>query len=221
MASINRPALGLLPPKDFVESLREGLLTIAPPGLKEIQTMACGSCSVENALKAACFWKQNIERKGKAPTQEDLESSLMNKSPGSPSLTILSFKGAFHGRTFGALSCTHSKPIHKLDVPSFNWPIASYPIYKYPLDANQTENEATDDKCLEEVQDLIEKYEKLGTPVAGMIIEPIQGEGGDNHGSSYFFKKLRKVAAENQVAFVCDEVTEFNYYLLENYNYNK
>ena len=34
---------------------------------------------------------------------------------------ILSFAGAFHGRTFGALSCTHSKPIHKVSVSALCW----------------------------------------------------------------------------------------------------
>lgn len=51
VALVNRPALGILPPKDFIDKLRSSLLSIAPPGLTEVQTMACGSCSVENALK--------------------------------------------------------------------------------------------------------------------------------------------------------------------------
>lgn len=50
-AFINRPALGILPPADFNDKLRSALLSIAPKGLNEVQTMACGSCSVENALK--------------------------------------------------------------------------------------------------------------------------------------------------------------------------
>lgn len=48
---INRPALGILPPKDFANQLQAALLSVAPDGFTEVQTMACGSCSVENALK--------------------------------------------------------------------------------------------------------------------------------------------------------------------------
>ena len=48
---VNRPALGSLPPADFVDKLRSALLSVAPPGLKEVQTMACGSCANENAFK--------------------------------------------------------------------------------------------------------------------------------------------------------------------------
>lgn len=45
-----------------------------------------------------------------------------------------------------------------------------------------------------QVEELIEKWEKKGNPVAGIIIEPIQSEGGDNHASPYFFQKLQKIA---------------------------
>lgn len=57
------------------------------------------------------------------------------------------------------------------------------------------------------MQDLIEKYKKKGIPVAGLIIEPIQAEGGDHHGSVKFFQELRNICTQNQVAFICDEVS--------------
>ena len=50
-AFINRPALGILPPHDFTKMLQSSLMSVAPKGLNQVQTMACGSCSVENALK--------------------------------------------------------------------------------------------------------------------------------------------------------------------------
>ena len=92
-------------------------------------------------------------------------------------------------------------------MPSFDWPIATYPIYKYPLNENLIQNEEIDRKCLQEVQDLIDEYERKGMPVAGLIIEPIQGEGGDNHGSIQFFQQLRKLCSKNGVAFIVDEVS--------------
>ena len=76
---------------------------------------------------------------------------MINKAPGSPQVSLMSFEGAFHGRTFGALACTHSKPIHKLDIPSFDWPIAPFPRYKYPLEENERENEQEDQRCLARV----------------------------------------------------------------------
>lgn len=203
---VNRPALGIFPPTDFVNKLQKSLMSIAPPGLKEIQTMACGSCSNENAFKVVCFWYKYRERNGNPPSSEELESCMVNKEPGSPKLSIMSFMGGFHGRTFGSLATTHSKPIHKLDVPSFDWPIAHFPKYKYPLDEFKKENAAEDSKSLANVESLIEDYKKKGVPVAGLIIEPIQAEGGDNHASDDYFCKLRKLCLDKGVAFICDEV---------------
>lgn len=70
-------------------------------------------------------------------------------------IMILSFRftttGAFHGRTLGTLSTTHSKYIHKMDIPAFDWPIASFPEYKYPLEENVRHNQQEDKRCLAEV----------------------------------------------------------------------
>lgn len=52
----------------------------------------------------------------------------------------------------GALAITHSKPMHKLDLPAPKWPIATFPILKYPLEENLTENQAEEKRCLEEVR---------------------------------------------------------------------
>ena len=103
-------------------------------------------------------------------------------------------------------SCTHSKSIHKVDVPAFDWPIADYPKYKFPLEENKDYNLKEDQRCAAMVEDLIAQYKKKGVPVAGMIIEPIQGEGGDNHGSAYFYQQLRKICTKNGVALIIDEV---------------
>lgn len=202
---INRPCLGFLPPKQFMERISNALLAVAPKGLTEVQTMACGSCSVENALKAAFFRYRDLQRNGSAPTEEELTSTMINQAPGSPKLSAMSFDGAFHGRTFGALSCTHSKSIHKLDVPAFDWPIAQFPRYMYPLADHTQENDTEDKRCLANVEQLIDEY-KQKAPVAAMIIEPIQAEGGDHHGSANFFKGLRKICNEHNIGMICDEV---------------
>ncbi len=117
-AFVNRPALGSFPPLNFVEKLNKTLLSVAPPGMTQVQTMACGSCANENAFKASFFWYSNLKRGGALPKIEDLESCVMNTGPCCPDLSILSFKGAFHGRTIGVLATTHSKYSHKMDVPS-------------------------------------------------------------------------------------------------------
>jgi len=120
----------------------------------------CGSCSNENAYKNM-FMKYQRDKRGGTSDFTDLEkeSCMINMPPGAPKLSILSFKGAFHGRTLGVLSTTHSKYVHKLDVPAFDWPIARFPVYKYPLHENLRENEQEDERCLAEVSTI--KYYTL------------------------------------------------------------
>ncbi len=142
-------------------------------------------------------------RNGVAPTKQEMEDCVVNKGLGCPDLSLLSFKGAFHGRTLGTLATTHSKPVHKLDVPTMDWPVATFPKYKYPLDENVEYNKAQDDACLKEVQELIDFYKsEKKKPVAGIVVEPIQSEGGDNHGSAYFFQNLQRLAHEVNLVFV-------------------
>uniref|UniRef100_A0A8C5R8T5 4-aminobutyrate aminotransferase n=1 Tax=Leptobrachium leishanense TaxID=445787 RepID=A0A8C5R8T5_9ANUR len=139
-------------------------------------------------------------------TQEELDSCMINKFPGCPDYSILSFMGGFHGRTMGCLATTHSKAIHKLDIPSFDWPIAPFPKLKYPLEQFVKENKDEEARCLEEVEDLIVKCREKNKIVAGIVIEPIQSEGGDNHASDDFFRKLRAIAIKHGCAFLVDEV---------------
>ncbi|XP_050451462.1 4-aminobutyrate aminotransferase, mitochondrial-like isoform X2 [Cataglyphis hispanica] len=194
----NRPALGVFPGKDWPNKLRNILLNkeVAPPGLSHITTMMCGSCSNENAFKSIFIWYAEKERQGKPFMKDEIESCMINQIP-----------GGFHGRTLGCLSTTHSKYIHKIDVPAFDWPIASFPEYKYPLEENVRENQREDERCLAEIEELFEKYKnEKKVPVAGVIIEPIQAEGGDNHASPEFFQELQRITRQHGAALLIDEV---------------
>lgn len=204
---INRPALGVFPNKDWPERLRNVLLEVAPKGLDNLTTMMCGSCSNENAYKNIFMWyRQNQRGENVSFTEEEKNSCMINMPPGAPKLSLLSFKGAFHGRTLGSLTTTHSKYIHKIDVPSFDWPVADFPQYRYPLEENVPYNKQQDKSCLAQVQDLIEQYRKKDIPVAGIVVEPIQSEGGDNEASAEFFQELQRICKANGMALLIDEV---------------
>lgn len=207
LSLISRPALASFPPVDYAQQIRNILIPIAPKGLSHFTQMMCGSCSNENAYKAA-FMSYMAQQRGKplSPDSEEYKTSLVNKPPGCPDLAVLSFMGAFHGRTFGCLSTTHSKAIHKLDIPAFDWPIAPFPVLKYPLDQFKRENEAEERRCLEQTADLVDKWNKKGSKVAALIVEPIQAEGGDRHASPSFFLGLQKLCKEKGMVFIVDEV---------------
>lgn len=203
---INRPALGCYPPRDWVQRLQASLLAVAPAGLSEVHTMSCGACSVEHAQKAMFIAYKRRKRGGKPPTQEELQSCIMNEKPGTPDLAILSFKNSFHGRTMGALAVTHSKPMHKLDLPVPKWPIATFPVLKYPLADNTKENKEEESRCLEEVEDLISTWRNNNRPVVGVVVEPVQSEGGDHFASPQFFQGLQDICLKNGISFNLDEV---------------
>jgi 4-aminobutyrate aminotransferase/(S)-3-amino-2-methylpropionate transaminase len=202
---VQRPCLGMLPPEDWADRIQRTLMKVAPSGMTEVSTMMCGSCSNENAMKAAFIWYRTKERGGEPPTEEDMKSCMLNEAPGAPELSVLGFDGAFHGRLLGCMSTTHSKSIHKVDIPAFRWPTAPFPRLKYPLDAYEEENRQEEARCLEETEEIIAKS-RATSPVAAMIIEPIQAEGGDYHASPEFFRLLRDMATRHGIAFIVDEV---------------
>uniref|UniRef100_F1KZ14 (S)-3-amino-2-methylpropionate transaminase n=2 Tax=Ascaris TaxID=6251 RepID=F1KZ14_ASCSU len=204
-AAVSRPALGSFPRTDFADILKKSLISIAPKGLSAVQTMMCGSSSNEHALKTAFMWYQ-AQKRGGPPTTKYLESSMRHELPGTPNVTVLSFEGAFHGRTLAMLSTTRSKPIHKVDLPAFQWPVAKFPRYKYPLSENVEYNKKEDDDCLAMVESIIKKQKKAKRDVAALIVEPIQSEGGDHHGSAAFFQGLRDITKKHGVVFIVDEV---------------
>ncbi|TPX52698.1 4-aminobutyrate---2-oxoglutarate transaminase [Synchytrium endobioticum] len=203
-AMINRPALGNFPPKDWVKSLENSFLRVAPNGLNHIFTSMCGSCANEIAFKA-CFIHAQAQKRGAgiAFSKEELESCMNNQPPGSPPYSILSFSGAFHGRTLGTLSATRSKSIHKLDIPALNWPKATFPTIKYPYEEYDAENKKSEQQSLTELENLIKNWK---VPVAAVIIEPIQGEGGDNAASPAFYQNIRDLTKTLGVMMIVDEV---------------
>ncbi|OTB07203.1 hypothetical protein M426DRAFT_318230 [Hypoxylon sp. CI-4A] len=204
-AIINRPALGNFPSHDWADILETGVLKVAPKGLNQVFTGMAGSDANETAYKAAFMWRRQRERGGPAVefTQEELDSSMVNQSPGASDLSILSFKTAFHGRLFGTLSTTRSKPIHKLDIPAFDWPHATFPQLKYPLEEHAEENAKAEADSLAEVEHLIKNYH---IPPCAVVVEPIQSEGGDNHASPAFFRGLRALTKKHGVLLIVDEV---------------
>jgi 4-aminobutyrate aminotransferase/(S)-3-amino-2-methylpropionate transaminase len=204
-AIINRPALGNFPQHDWAEILETGILTVAPKGLNQVFTGQSGSDANELAYKAAFMWKRQQQRGGHHVefTDEEISSSMINQTPGAPELSILSFTSAFHGRLFGSLSTTRSKPIHKLDIPAFDWPRAPFPKCKYPLDQYAAENAAEEQRCLDETERLIKEWHN---PPAAVVVEPIQSEGGDNHASPNFFRGLRELTKKHNILFIVDEV---------------
>ncbi len=199
-----RPVNSVLPDKHWPRMVNDILLPLAPKGLTEvINTCGCGSSANENAFKVA-FLHYMAKKRGKnPPTQQEIDSALLNQAPGAPELAVVSFRRAFHGRMIASLSTTRSKALHKVGMPSFDWPVAPFPEIKYPYSDHISYNQAQEAQALEELEKIFKTYKK---PIAGVIIEPIMGEGGDLSASPSFYLGIQEIAKKNEALFIVDEV---------------
>jgi 4-aminobutyrate aminotransferase/(S)-3-amino-2-methylpropionate transaminase len=197
-----RPALGVAPSTEWVELLQRSLWARRPAGAGSVLTVTSGAEAVENAIKAAYVVAAARRRGGAGFSEDDLRLVMQNRQPHTDGV-VISFEGSFHGRSLGALSATRSKPIHKLDFPAFPWPVVPFPANQFPLDRYGAENAEAEARSLQAVRDAIVG---AGGRAVALIVEPIQGEGGDRHASPAYFRALRALCAAHDVLFIVDEV---------------
>ena len=153
--------------------------------------VAGGTLGIENALKASFDWKV---RKNFARGYREERGAK-----------VLHFEQAFHGRSGYTLSLTNTTDPRKTAYfPKFDWPRVVNPKVEFPLH----EDRLKDVKAREAlaVAQMERAFEQNGDDIAAIIIEPIQGEGGDNHFRPEFFRELRRLADEKEAMLVFDEV---------------
>jgi L-lysine 6-transaminase len=172
---------------EFVETLTR---VAGYPPLERYLFIEGGALAVENTLKAAMDWKV---RKNMAAGR------------GERGTQILHFRRAFHGRTGYTMSLTNTDP-RKTDLfAKFNWPRVSNPCLNFSLPEAEREKDviAREKKSEEEIMTLVRER---GVDIAAIIIEPIQGEGGDNHFRGEWLQTLRRICDENEMLLIFDEV---------------
>lgn len=148
-----------------------------------------GALAVENALKAAFDWKRRLnQRHGRSARGSQ----------------IVHFKEAFHGRSGYTLSLTNTDPTKTAYFPTFDWPRVSNPKLDFPLTrAGSAAVEAKEKITLDAIRQALESNPH---EVAALILEPIQGEGGDNHFRGEFLRALRELADQEEFLLIFDEV---------------
>lgn len=119
---------------------------------------------------------------------------------------FLAFHGAFHGRTYGALSMTSSKVIHRAGFGPFLDVIhAPFPNpYRCPFGTDDAEE--CSQAALAHIEDEIFRKEVPAEEFAGCFIEPIQGEGGYVVPPKSFLRGLQKICRSNGILLCADEV---------------
>jgi 4-aminobutyrate aminotransferase/(S)-3-amino-2-methylpropionate transaminase len=185
----------------------EGVSRHAPAGMSRIYCVDGGGEGVESALKAAFI--RFGERRRVAAGQPADPVAL---SPGDQcaildnvgtDAVVVSFSGAFHGRGLGPMAATHSKLLHKADLPTFPWPTALFPANRWPRAAHAEANARLEAECLAGLERVLEDH---AGRVAAVLVEPVQSEGGDRHASPGFFRAVQVLARQAGAAFILDEV---------------
>ncbi len=167
----------------FVRTFRE---LAVPDDFPHLFFVAGGAPAVENAMKAAFDWKAQMNRSRGVEGGAD---------------KILHFQEGFHGRTGYALSATSTDPVKVADFPAFDWPRISNPKIHHPLD--ETTAAAAEAASLREIEGA---FDRDPDGIAAILIEPIQGEGGDNHFRGEFLRQLHHIADERDALLIFDEV---------------
>ncbi len=171
----------------FVETFAR---VIAHPLLPRYFFIEGGALAVENAIKAAMDWKV---RKNIAAGH------------GERGTEIIHFRHAFHGRSGYTMSLTNTDPKKVAYFAKFPWPRISSPMINFALNGAQRieDVKAKEKVALQEIHDVLKLK---AVDIAAIIIEPIQGEGGDNHFRPEFLQALRRIADEYDLLLIFDEV---------------
>ncbi len=178
----------------YTEALAEFVETFERVGIPEYLThtffISGGALAVENALKVAFDWK----------VQKNFAKGY-NKEKGSK---VLHFENAFHGRTGYTMSLTNTDPVKTKYFPKFDWPRLINPAMTFPETPERIEKtKKLEQQAIAQAEEYFETYKD---EIACIIIEPIQGEGGDNHYRPEFHKELRRLADKHEALLIHDEV---------------
>lgn len=189
-AAINKPSNSDV----YTEEMAHFVETFSRVGIPDYMPYAFfvsgGALAVENALKVAFDWKvQKNFKKG----------YRMEKGH-----KVLHLDKAFHGRSGYTLSLTNTDPKKVKYFPKFDWPRIHNPAITFPLNSANTEKVIREEKmALTQARQYFETYKD---DIACILLEPIQGEGGDNHFRQEFHQGLRDLADEYDALLIYDEV---------------
>ncbi|MCL7966921.1 MAG: L-lysine 6-transaminase [marine benthic group bacterium] len=185
-AAIENPANSDVYSREFASFVRTFREIAVPDEFRYLFFVAGGALAVENAMKAAFDWKARKNR------EQGIEGGGDR---------TLHFSEAFHGRSGYTLSVTNTDPNKTALFPKFDWPRVTNPKVTYPIDEETAA--AAEAAAVAEIE---RAFDSDPHGIAAILIEPIQGEGGDNHFRPEFLLELRRIADERDALLIFDEV---------------
>ena len=174
---------------EFVETFAR--LAIPPSMNKHMFFVEGGALAIENAIKSAMDWK--VRKNFKKGYKEEKGTQIMH------------LREAFHGRSGYTLSLTNTADPRKTQYfPKFDWPRVENPKLTFPLTEESIAGTIRREKvALDQARQFLTDRKD---EIAAFIMEPIQGEGGDNQFRPEFFRAVRQLCDENDILLVFDEV---------------
>jgi len=187
-AAINKPANSDIYTTYMAEFVETFARLAVPPSLNQhMFFIEGGALGIENALKSAIDWK----------IRKNLRKGLTTER----GTQIMHLREAFHGRTGYTLSLTNTADPRKTQYfPKFDWPRIDNPKLRFPTDEDVEQREQA---AIDQAKQFLASRKD---DVAAFIMEPIQGEGGDNHFRPEFFRSMRQLCDENDMLLIYDEV---------------
>jgi L-lysine 6-transaminase len=188
-AAINKPSNSDFYAREMAEFVEAMSRYAIPDMLGNMFLISGGALAVENALKTAFDWK--------------VRKNIAKGAKGEVGSQVIHFRAAFHGRSGYTLSLTNTDPNKTNYFPKFDWPRIVNPAITFPLADHLADVVALEERAKAEIRAAVEER---GDDIAALIIEPIQGEGGDNHFRPEFMSFLREVCDEHEIILIFDEV---------------
>src|SRR5690606_4831512 len=168
-------------PYESLIRLAERVVELAPGrGPKKAFFFNSGAEAVENAVKVARLYTKRR--------------------------AVIAFEGAFHGRTWMALSLTARGRPYKVGLGPFVPDVYRAPFpYPYRKPYREVSDEAYADLCADRLE-LMLQTEVPAEDVAAVIVEPVQGEGGFVVPPANFLPRVQEICRRHGIVFIVDEV---------------
>lgn len=188
--AVNKPSLSDIYTEIQAEFVETFFKIAVPSYFKYSFFIEGGAMAVENALKVAFDWK--VRKNFKKGYKEEKGHQVIH------------FRQAFHGRSGYTMSLTNTDPNKVMYYPKFNWPRVDNPKITFPLnEENLKKVIELENESIRQIKDAIFQNKD---DIASIILEPIQGEGGDNQFRKEFFEQLRQICDESEIMLILDEV---------------
>jgi L-lysine 6-transaminase len=188
--AVNKPSNSDIYSEAMATFVKTFSTVAVPPYFKYNFFVEGGALAIENALKVAFDWK--------------VRKNFAKGYIAERGHQILHFSRAFHGRSGYTMSLTNTDPTKTNLYPKFKWPRVHNPAIKFPLNEEHLAQVIIEEKL--SVAQIKQAFIDNRDDIAAIIIEPIQGEGGDNHFRPEFLAELRRLADENDTLLIFDEV---------------